>query len=69
MRLMSLGMFKFLHDSNNLLANIRTPVSNLDNFVKKLNVNLEDKILPQKRLANIKDPSFKTKGLKNKVKK
>ena len=50
-------------EANNLLINIREPISNLDNFVKKLNINLEDKILPQKRVANIKDPALKTKGL------
>lgn len=52
-----------LSEANNLLINIRQPISNLDNFVKKLNINLEDKILPQKRVANIKDPALKTKGL------
>ena len=50
-------------EANNLLINIREPISNLDNFVKKLNINLEDKILPQKRVANIRDPALKTKGL------
>lgn len=52
--------------ANSLLVNIRAPTSNLDSFVKKVNVNLEDKVLPQKKLANIKDPALKTKGLKKK---
>ena len=52
--------------ANNLLANIRPLTSNLDGFVKKLTVNLQDKVLPQKRLANIKDPALKIKGLKKK---
>ena len=52
---------------DNILINTPPPNNNLDNFVKKINVELEEKILPQKRIANIKDPALKTKGLKKKI--
>ena len=53
--------------ADNLLINIPNPVNNLDNFVKKLNVNLEQQILPKKRVANLKDPVLKKKGVKKKI--
>ena len=52
---------------DNLLLNIPKPVNNLDNFVKKINIQIEDKILPQKRIANIKEPALKKKGEKKKI--
>ena len=52
---------------NQLFANIPKKSNNLDNFVKKLNVNLEEKILPKKREANIKDPALKIKGVRKKI--
>ena len=55
------------YDINNLLINKPKPVNNLDNFVKKINIENEEKILPQRRIANIKDPTLKKKGLKKKI--
>jgi hypothetical protein len=54
------------NDFDKLLINIPKPVNNLDNFIKKINVNVQDKILPQKKITNTKDPILKTKGLKKK---
>jgi len=52
---------------DNLLINMPIKTANLDSFVKKVNVNMEDKILPQRKVANIKDPALKKKGLKKKI--
>ena len=38
---------------------------NLNNFVKKINFNNNEKILPQKKILDINNPKFKTKGIKN----
>ena len=53
-------------DLDNLLLNIPDPTTNLDSFVKKVNVAIPTKILPQRRIANTNDPSLKTKGVKKK---
>lgn len=52
---------------DNLIINTPKNTNSLDNFVKKINIEEEDKILPQRRVANIKDPALKKKGLKNKI--
>jgi len=49
---------------DNLLLNIKPKNNNLDNFVKKINIKNTEKILPQIRIANIKDPILKKKGVK-----
>lgn len=54
-------------NADNLLINNSEPINNLDNFVKKINIESEKKILPQKRVANIKDPVLKKKGVKKKI--
>ena len=51
---------------DNLLINTPEPVNNLDMFVKKINMNTQQKIIPQYKVANIKDPSLKIKGVKKK---
>ena len=51
-------------DIDNLLLNIKPKSNNLDNFVKKINIKNTEKILPQIRIANIKDPILKKKGVK-----
>jgi hypothetical protein len=51
---------------DSLLLNTCTPTNNLDSFVKKINVVVPTKILPQRRIANTKDPSLKIKGVKKK---
>lgn len=51
---------------NDLIMNIPQKINSLDDFVKKINIEEEDKILPQRRVANIKDPALKKKGLKKK---
>ena len=38
--------------------------SNLNNFVKKIKLKEDEKIIPQKKNVNIKDDKFKTKGVK-----
>ncbi len=53
-------------DLDNLMINIPKPTNNLDGFVKKIKVDAPPKILPQRRVANTKDPRLKTKGLKKK---
>jgi hypothetical protein len=55
------------NDINSLLINKPQPVNNLDSFVKKINIKSEERILPQRRIANIKDPKLKKKGLKKKI--
>jgi hypothetical protein len=54
-------------DINDLLINKPAEINNLDNFVKKLNITIPNKILPQQRIANLKDPALKKKGLKKKI--
>jgi len=51
---------------DNLLINAPTQVNNLDKFVKKINVTVQERPPPQKKTTNIKDPVLKTKGLKKK---
>lgn len=49
-----------------LLLNNQEPLPSLDNFVKKINIEKEQKIIPTQKIANIEDPSFRTKGVKKK---
>lgn len=44
--------------------------SNLNNFIKKINITQEDQsnLIPKKKLVNIKDPSLRTKGVKKNLK-
>ena len=49
-----------------LLLNNPDPIPTLNNFVKKINIDKEEKIVPTQKIANIKDPSLRTKGLKKK---
>ena len=58
--------YQELDIANHLLVNKPSSINNLDNFVKKLNVNLEPNFLPSKREINQKDPALKYKGIKNK---
>jgi hypothetical protein len=53
--------------ADNLLIVDHDSINTLDNFVKKINLGSDEKILPQKRIANIKDPAFKKKGVKKKI--
>jgi len=46
---------------------LRIPINSLDNFVKKINIETEEKFLPKRRVANIKDPALKKKGVKKKI--
>ena len=60
-----------LNDNTNntvdkLLLNNQEPVPSLNNFVKKINIDKEQKIIPTQKIANIQDPSFRTKGIKKK---
>lgn len=55
------------YNVDDLLVNNPPQVNNLDNFVKKININNEEKILPKRRVANIKDPELKNKGVKKKI--
>lgn len=52
---------------NTLLIHKPENINNLDNFVKKINMSIPEKILPQRRIANINDPVLKKKGLKKKI--
>ena len=54
-------------DPNDLLINKPEPINNLDNFIKKINIKNEDKILPQRKVANINDPNLRAKGVKKKI--
>lgn len=54
-------------DPNDLLINKPELINNLDNFIKKINIKNEDKILPQRKVANINDPNLRAKGLKKKI--
>ena len=56
-------------DPDHLLINKSEAINNLDNFIKKINIKNEDKILPQRKVANINDPNLKKKGVKKGVKK
>ena len=56
-------------DPDHLLINKSEAINNLDNFIKKINIKNEDKIIPQRKVANINDPNLKKKGLKKGVKK
>ena len=48
---------------NNLMIKPKEK-ANLNNFVKKINLDESEKIIPQKKKVNIKDAKFKTKGVK-----
>ena len=52
---------------DNLIINQPKKNNTLDTFIKKINVQSIDKILPQQRIANITNPLLKTKGLKKKI--
>lgn len=41
--------------------------NSLDTFVKKINIEPVEKILPQKKVANLKDSTLKKKGVKKKI--
>tara|TARA_B100001121_G_C18684467_1_gene620049 strand:- start:924 stop:1406 length:483 start_codon:yes stop_codon:yes gene_type:complete len=49
---------------DNFLINQQEPKNNLDNFVNRLPSIPEEKIIPHKKIINIKDPSLRTKGVK-----
>ena len=49
-------------NADNLIFNIPHKNTGLDNFVKKINIDDEDKFVPQQRNINIKDPALKKKG-------
>jgi len=48
---------------DNILINNQQQTYNLNNFVKKIKIVKEPKILPQQKKINIQDPKFKKKGL------
>ena len=52
-----------LNKLDNILINNQQRTYNLNNFVKKIKIVEEPKILPQQKKINIKDPKFKKKGL------
>ena len=52
---------------DNILINKPTITNTLDHFVKKINLNNEEKFLPKRRVANIKNPVLKNKGVKKKI--
>uniref|UniRef100_A0A6C0AZ96 Uncharacterized protein n=1 Tax=viral metagenome TaxID=1070528 RepID=A0A6C0AZ96_9ZZZZ len=52
---------------DNLIINQPKKNNTLDTFIKKINVESIDKILPQQRIANITNPVLKTKGVKKKI--
>jgi len=56
-------------DTNNLIINKPKISNNLDNFIKKVNIVSTEKIIPKKRIINIKDHDHKIKGVKTKNKK
>tara|TARA_B100001093_G_C26825083_1_gene1013630 strand:+ start:359 stop:880 length:522 start_codon:yes stop_codon:yes gene_type:complete len=51
---------------DNLMMNLSNSDNNLDNFIKRVNIKENEKIIPHKRVADIRDPKFKNKGVKNK---
>ena len=51
---------------DNLIINQPKKNNTLDSFIKKINVESIDKILPKQRIANITNPLLKTKGVKKK---
>ena len=53
-------------NADNLIINKPKEIRNLDDFVKKINIDVTEKILPIRRIANIKDPKLKIKGVKKK---
>lgn len=55
------------YDKSKIIYNQDTKNYNLDKFVKKINTKTVEKILPQQRIANIKNPELKKKGLKKKI--
>ena len=52
---------------DNLIINQPKKNNTLDSFIKKINIESIDKILPQQRIANITNPVLKTKGVKKKI--
>ena len=52
---------------DNLIINEPKKKNTLDCFIKKINIESLDKILPQQRIANITNPVLKTKGVKKKI--
>ena len=57
----NINNYQELDNANHLLVNKPSSTNNLDNFVKKLNVDLEPNFLPSKREINTKDPALKYK--------
>ena len=49
---------------NDLLINKPSPPINLNNFVKKINIETTAQIIPIKKNINMKDPSLRIKGIK-----
>jgi len=52
-----------INNINNLIINKPIINSDLTKFVKRININPDEKILPQKRAVDINNPKFKTKGI------
>lgn len=52
------------YNLDDLLINRQEPKNNLNNFVNRLTTIHEEKIIPHKKIVNIKDPSLRTKGVK-----
>jgi len=52
---------------DNLIMNQPKTINNLDTFIKRVNVDNEDKFIPQRRVANIKNPLLKKKGVKKNI--
>ena len=53
-------------DIDNIMMKSSKSDNNLDNFIKRVNLKEEDKIIPHKRVPDIRDPKLKNKGVKNK---
>jgi len=54
---------KELIDDCKELLTINSAPTNLNNFVKKINIKQNDNIIPVKKYINIKDPSLRKKGI------
>jgi len=55
-----------VNEINNLIINQPKITNNLDHFVKRINIESKEKIIPKCRVVNINDPILKKKGLKKK---